>query len=211
MNSSDVGYIYMVINIWHKWHRTLQIKTAIASCVYDTDCLQSQAECTIFLVYMVKSWNCGCLVTWFCYQLIAKPGNKTAAVPWLDPYVEGDCAMSTRIVVFNMALYVLSTTLQCFIFNTYQANTVWDISYLVHYHKALLVSYNRHMIITSFHQDAILHWLDNAIQNIHYRIPFILLSGVASATMLIKDPDLINKVSHNNVNINTLYNIYMHI
>ena len=22
----------------------------------------------------------------FCYQLIAKPGNKTAAVPWLDPY-----------------------------------------------------------------------------------------------------------------------------
>ena len=27
-----------------------------------------------------RSWNCGCLVTWFCYQLIAKPGNKTAAV-----------------------------------------------------------------------------------------------------------------------------------
>ena len=22
--------------------------------------------------------RCGCLVTWFCYQLIAKPGNKTA-------------------------------------------------------------------------------------------------------------------------------------
>ena len=34
----------------------------------------------------VRSWNCGCLVTWFCYQLIAKPGNKTAAVPWPDPY-----------------------------------------------------------------------------------------------------------------------------
>ena len=30
----------------------------------------------------VRSWNCGCFVTWFCYQLIAKPGNKTAAVPW---------------------------------------------------------------------------------------------------------------------------------
>ena len=26
----------------------------------------------------VRSWNCGCRVTWFCYQLIAKPGNKTA-------------------------------------------------------------------------------------------------------------------------------------
>ena len=34
----------------------------------------------------VNSRNCGCLVTWFCYQLIAKPGNKTAAVPWPDPY-----------------------------------------------------------------------------------------------------------------------------
>ena len=28
----------------------------------------------------------GCLVTWFCYQLIAKPGNKTAAVSWPDPF-----------------------------------------------------------------------------------------------------------------------------
>ena len=34
----------------------------------------------------VRSRNWGCLVTWFCYQLIAKPGNKTAAVSWPDPY-----------------------------------------------------------------------------------------------------------------------------
>ena len=34
----------------------------------------------------VRSRNCGCLVTWFCYQLIAKPGNKTATVPWPDRY-----------------------------------------------------------------------------------------------------------------------------
>ena len=33
----------------------------------------------------VRSRNCGCLVTWFCYQLIAKPGNKTATVLWPDP------------------------------------------------------------------------------------------------------------------------------
>ena len=33
----------------------------------------------------VRSPNCVCLVTWFCYQLIAKPGNKTAAVSWPDP------------------------------------------------------------------------------------------------------------------------------
>ena len=35
----------------------------------------------------VRSRNCGCLVTWFCHQLIAKPGNKTAAVSWPDPYM----------------------------------------------------------------------------------------------------------------------------
>ena len=33
----------------------------------------------------VRSWRWGCLVTWFCYQLIAKPGNKTAPPPWPDP------------------------------------------------------------------------------------------------------------------------------
>ena len=33
-----------------------------------------------------RSQNCGCLVTWFCYQLIAKPGNKTDAVSWPDLY-----------------------------------------------------------------------------------------------------------------------------
>ena len=37
-------------------------------------------------VIWVKWRNCGCLVTWFCYQLIAKPGNKTATVSWPDPY-----------------------------------------------------------------------------------------------------------------------------
>ena len=35
----------------------------------------------------VRSRNCGCLVTWFCYQLIAKPGNKTATFSWPDPYI----------------------------------------------------------------------------------------------------------------------------
>ena len=39
------------------------------------------------ILMWVRSRNCGCLVTWFCYQLIAKPGNKTAAVPWPDPCI----------------------------------------------------------------------------------------------------------------------------
>ena len=33
----------------------------------------------------VRSGNCDCLVTWFCYQLISKSGNKVAAVSWPDP------------------------------------------------------------------------------------------------------------------------------
>ena len=32
----------------------------------------------------VSSRNRDCLVTWFCYKLTAKPGNKTATVLWPD-------------------------------------------------------------------------------------------------------------------------------
>ena len=38
------------------------------------------------LIIWVKSWRCGCLVTWFCYQMIAKPGNKTATPSWPELY-----------------------------------------------------------------------------------------------------------------------------
>ena len=34
----------------------------------------------------VKSQRCSCLVTWFFYQMIAKPGDKKAAPSWPDPY-----------------------------------------------------------------------------------------------------------------------------
>ena len=34
----------------------------------------------------VRSRRCDCLVTWLCYHLIAKPGNKTATSLWPDPY-----------------------------------------------------------------------------------------------------------------------------
>ena len=33
----------------------------------------------------VGSWRCGCLVTWFCYQLMAKPGNKNTTPSWPRP------------------------------------------------------------------------------------------------------------------------------
>ena len=53
----------------------------------------------VYVMYYiwVRSRNCGCLVTWFCYQLIAKPGNKTATVPWPDPYTLLVCKLSRWI------------------------------------------------------------------------------------------------------------------
>ena len=47
----------------------------------------SEAVSDNLQVIWIKSRTCGCLVTWFCYQLIAKPGNKTATVSWPYPYV----------------------------------------------------------------------------------------------------------------------------
>ena len=47
----------------------------------------------------VRSRNWGCLVTWFCYQLIAKPGNKTAAVSWPDPYASVNLPSLVQIMV----------------------------------------------------------------------------------------------------------------
>ena len=40
----------------------------------------------IMTLYWIRyrSQRCGCLVTWFCYQLIPKPSNKTAVPSW--PY-----------------------------------------------------------------------------------------------------------------------------
>ena len=60
--------------IWQGWRDTGYVPPAMANRV------------TWIIIKWVSSRNCGCLVTWICYQLIVKPGNKTAAVPWLDRY-----------------------------------------------------------------------------------------------------------------------------
>ena len=54
--------------------------------IYCEDLEKIKCVTTTLHSIWVGSWNCGCLVTWFCYQLIAKPGNKTATVSWPDPY-----------------------------------------------------------------------------------------------------------------------------
>ena len=40
------------------------------------------------------SRRCGCLATWFCYHMIAKPGNKTAAPSWPDPFENIICEIA---------------------------------------------------------------------------------------------------------------------
>ena len=49
----------------------------------------------------VGSWRCACLVTWFCYHLIAKTGNETGATSWPDPY-ENSHQLITMPFLFMM-------------------------------------------------------------------------------------------------------------
>ena len=61
-------YIYIKLTIYKKWRAHYFV---------------------IFVAHThnwVRSRNCGCLVAWFCYQMIAKPDNETSAVSWPDPY-----------------------------------------------------------------------------------------------------------------------------
>ena len=45
-----------------------------------------QCQFIIYNSIWARSRRCICLVTWFCYLMIAKPGNTTGAPPWPDPY-----------------------------------------------------------------------------------------------------------------------------
>ena len=71
-----------------------------------THCNLHQA---IHMGQVAELGNFGCLVTWFCYQLIAKSGNKTAAVSWPDPYALVDqlaSSVSNHQQVFSIPTMV---------------------------------------------------------------------------------------------------------
>ena len=59
----------------------------------------------VFENCMSQTWRCGCLVTWFCCQLIAKPGNKTAAPSWPDPYLYPSWANELSCCTFKYYSY----------------------------------------------------------------------------------------------------------
>ena len=52
----------------------------------------------------VRSRRSDCLVIWFCYHLIAKLANKTAAPPWPDPFENSVCkrAILCRTYLFSL-------------------------------------------------------------------------------------------------------------
>ena len=63
---------------------------------------ETDVICATLVLYMwVGSRNCGCLVAWFCYQFMAKPGSRTAAVPWPGPYV------FTVYMTHRLSVYIL--------------------------------------------------------------------------------------------------------
>ena len=56
-----------------------------------------------------------CLVTWFCYQMIAKPGNKTATPLWPDLY---DCHKETSVLWYmKSTLVILNLFQETWIYN----------------------------------------------------------------------------------------------
>ena len=85
---------------------------------WHTDCFRTQGAISIW----VRSPSCGCLVTWFCYQLIAKPGNKTATTSWPDAYKDayeiGVLIIKKRhshdYLVFIMEIFITKKTVFIF-------------------------------------------------------------------------------------------------
>ena len=73
--------IYGNISVLKSWPN-FNLSRCFTVCIID---IYAIARHRVFCIW-VRSQNCACLVTWFCYQLIAKPGNKAATVPWPDPY-----------------------------------------------------------------------------------------------------------------------------
>ena len=64
----------------------------------------------------VSSWRCACLVTWFCYQMIAKPGNNTGPPSsWPDPY--GVSFLSSNLIWSSLLL--LCCVISCYIGQRY--------------------------------------------------------------------------------------------
>ena len=73
---SDIPYIHTILIIY-------------MNILYIIICHLSIPQGAMHSIW-VRSWRCGCLATWFCCQMTAKPGSKTVAPSWPDPsYAQG--------------------------------------------------------------------------------------------------------------------------
>ena len=110
---------------------------------YDHCELQYYHDCTVvvFKKYIwVRSRNRGSLVTWFCYQMIAKPGNKIATVSWPEPYMK---YIFMYIVFVNYIYQILLSLFFIIIFIFISLITMNTVSYTI-YHTI----YHIHIINT---------------------------------------------------------------
>ena len=74
----NVSHILLELNVCH-WNRNVIIFHKFSTKWHFHLSVMHTPQLTTDAIW-VRSRRCGCLVTWFCYQLIAKPGNET------DPY-----------------------------------------------------------------------------------------------------------------------------
>ena len=67
---------------------TVYLRTILRIAFHNWFINQEKSLVITFEIWIwIRSHDCGCLVAWFCFQLIARPGNKTVAVSWPDPYI----------------------------------------------------------------------------------------------------------------------------
>ena len=83
-----IAYVKSILfgcNLNHPWlENRPRHKSANIHCILGKSLQQLLAWNEII---WARSRNCGCLVACFCYQVIAKTGNKTVAVSWPGPYI----------------------------------------------------------------------------------------------------------------------------
>ena len=87
----------------------------------------------------VRSWRCGCFVTWFCYHLIAKPGNKTAAPSWHDPYIAVICSIFSNILNIQVWHMCISKYTSHWSVDKKEKNLLFNILFLLLF--LLILSY----------------------------------------------------------------------
>ena len=89
-----------ILEIWRYVNRSLPTKQKTRQSLKSLVCIFRHMFVMSFLVLVniiwVRSRRWACLVIWFCYDLIAKSGNKTSAPSWPDPYTLYQTVLFTK-------------------------------------------------------------------------------------------------------------------